>query len=178
MPTPFREIRLHGNRINPFPEGVQGPTRSMFRGDNLIVCRDGYMFSVIAGYCVYSIPRPGMEGVYPVGVGDNYEGPYTHVEVGVRGPRIPKPVKVWKPYWEGVIRKGHTFTITVFPYVPIGLVYDLIKLHRGQADYVPGWGWPYGNPERDAMHRKRGLARMRGFTRKFDEASPVGEPTV
>lgn len=79
-----------------------------------IVCADGFSVSVQAGALLYSRPR------------DDY-GPWTLVEVGYPSER-PEPWHVWKLLAEDPDRP----TGTVYGYVPLRLVEELIERHGGE----------------------------------------------
>lgn len=93
--------------------------------DTHIVCKDGFTASIIAGWGVYCSPRPG--GLYSNDVSEEYAGPYTHVEVGYPSER-PEPWDVWEEFCESPERP----TETVYGYVPVDVVQDLITLHGGE----------------------------------------------
>ena len=73
-------------------------------------CLDGYSVSVQAGEGKYCQPR------------DDY-GPYTAVELGF--PSLPDPML------DGYAESPGKLTDTVYPYVPVALVRDLIVKHGG-----------------------------------------------
>lgn len=118
------------------------------RGSNWIICVDGFKLSVIAGLHVYCTPRPG--GFEHDDVPDDYPGPYTHVEVGFPSER-PEPWachhradgQEWcdrteepltEPHgWECYAEDGEKPTETVYAYVPVLFVEQLIKLHGGES---------------------------------------------
>src|SRR5690606_10699604 len=98
-----------------------------FRGENQIVCRDGFEVSVIAGAGTYCTPRPRWPVADPVPV--DYPGPYSHVEVGYPSQR-PEPWDEWERYAEDPEQP----TDTVYAYVPVALVRALVAAHGGEAD--------------------------------------------
>jgi len=87
------------------------------RPSGQIECLDGFTVSVQAGIGMYSLPRSSRSG---------YDGPYTHVEVGFPNEQ-PEPWKVWSTYAQNV----YDATGTVYSFVPIELVDDLIMFHGG-----------------------------------------------
>jgi len=124
--TMLERIRLHGNRRNA-PESWSTPP-------NWITCVDGFKLSVIAGPGAYSIPKPELIPsippiVYDGTVDPTYSGPYTHVEVGYPSDQ-PEPWSEWSQYAEDPDAPMNT----VYPYVPIELVQELVKTHGGEAN--------------------------------------------
>src|SRR5690606_22160819 len=82
------------------------------RGNNRVVCRDGFRMSVIAGAGTDCTPRPD----WPAVAGEvpaDYPGPYTHVEVGYPSAR-PEPWDQWARYADD----PEDPTDTVYGYVP------------------------------------------------------------
>lgn len=75
-----------------------------------IVCRDGFAVSVQASSVHYCTPRDD-------------DGPYDEVELGYPN----EPVEAWMEYAEDPDRP----TGTVYPYVPIGLVEQVLEYHGG-----------------------------------------------
>lgn len=84
---------------------TRGPSRR-------IKCADGLELSVQASVFTYCSPR-------------NNKGPYTHVEVGYPSGYIAKLM----PFAED----ASTPTDTVYGYVPVGLVLEIINDHGGLA---------------------------------------------
>ncbi|RMH18797.1 MAG: hypothetical protein D6698_06510 [Gammaproteobacteria bacterium] len=78
-----------------------------------ITCTDGFKISIQASRGHYCIPR-------------NDVGPYTHVEVGY--PSEPDPLLA--EYAEDPVE----LTLTVYPYVPVGIVQQVIDKHGGMSD--------------------------------------------
>lgn len=73
-----------------------------------------------------------------------YTGPYREVECGFHDGVRPKPAHRWARYLDTDGRIGRCIagSTSVFNYVPVSLVYDLIKRHGGEAP--PGAiGRPY-----------------------------------
>lgn len=110
--------------------------------DNWIQCADGFKMSVIAGMA-YSTPKlslcfPGtnhphqQQGHAPC----NYKGPYVAVEVGFPTIR-PEPWGLWCVYADGDFEYP---TKTVYGYVPVKMVRDLVRLHGGEVPYHSGSG--------------------------------------
>ncbi len=119
MATPLLDaIANFGNRAEP-AAGAKYRTQP-----NSIVCADGFRLSVIAGWGAYCDPRPD----WTDGVPADYAGPYTAVEVGFPSQR-PEPWDEWSLYCES----PETPTETVYGYVPVQIVRDLIESHGGEA---------------------------------------------
>jgi hypothetical protein len=122
----FRDIRLRGNRRNPWTaleairngEDIDKIDREMW-APGTIQCRDGFEFSVIAGWETYSLP-------------EGEQGPFTHVEVAFFDGRTPKAWRI--PSKSRTVRFIAGQTVIV-PYVPVGVVYDLIRRHGGEIGY-------------------------------------------
>ena len=153
----FREIRQHGNRPAPAEYRRTGnPDALAVRLANVIACRDGFRFSVIAGWGAHCTPRPDWFGDVP----EDYAGPYREVEVGFYGSRLPAPASAWRPYCEGLglWRPYASHTVTVYSHVPVRLVYDLIRLHRGE---VPAVGQPWDLTRRIERVQRIRVARFR-----------------
>ena len=89
---------------------------------NRIRCEDGFEMSVIAGTTTYCTPRPGW-GQTP----DDYQGPYRAVEVGFPSER-PEPWETWEEYCQD----PEVPTKTIYGYVPVDLVRQLIETHGGE----------------------------------------------
>jgi hypothetical protein len=111
MTNKLNDIIKNGNRY--LSDGWKTP-------DSVIVCKDGFRLSVIAGEAVYSSPR--------VEFGESYRGPYKAVEVGFPSAR-PEPWERWETYAEEPSRP----TETVYSYVPVEEVAELIASHGGEA---------------------------------------------
>ncbi|MGW7350886.1 hypothetical protein [Streptomyces sp. NPDC054784] len=100
---------------------------------NLITCVDGFELSVLAGAGAYCAPRPPLFPHLPYSgdalsdVGADYPGPYTAVEVGFPSER-PEPWAAWSRYAEG----ADDPTETVYGYVPVDVVRELIVSHGGE----------------------------------------------
>ena len=110
------------------PDGRTGE----FPVDNRITCVDGFSLSVIAGAGYYCKPRPSLLPDLPAGlVSDapaDYSGPYTAVEVGFPSER-PEPWSEWVQRAEDEADP----TGTVYGYVPVQMVRDLIVSHGGES---------------------------------------------
>jgi hypothetical protein len=123
----LENIIANGNRAPLYPLGAE------WDGDrtNRIVCKDGFTVSVIAGDGTYCCPRP--DSYYRVGglnLGDvpgDYPGPYTAVEAGFPSVR-PEPWGKWSEYCDD----GDKPTDTVYAYVPVELVRELVAAHGGE----------------------------------------------
>ena len=146
--TTFRRIRMRGNR----PAHVFTATSVRFLPpdldqDNIVTCADGFRFSVIAGANVYSLPRvnglPDFPDTMTRSMGmtsAGYPGPYTHVECGFFNGKLPKPAKLWRFYSDYGHRSTYRHRIDVYAYVPVRLVYALIRRHGGEVPTkVPMW---------------------------------------
>ena len=92
-----------------------GQTYSFAKPIPRITCEDGFSLSVHAGAFLYSTPRSN-------------HGPWTHVEVGFPSAR-PEPWDAWAEY----VEEADKPTETVYSYVPVDLVADLITAHGGEA---------------------------------------------
>jgi hypothetical protein len=79
-----------------------------------IVCKDGFSMSVQAGYYLYSIPRIDMKS-----------GNYEAVEIGFPSEKE----ELICEYAED----SSDYTETVYPYVPIEIVEQVIKKHNGMV---------------------------------------------
>lgn len=89
-----------------------------------IRCADGFTMSVIAGCGTYCTPRPDWFNDVPA----DYAGPYTEVEVGYPSER-PEPWEVWSEYAEVAFAP----TETIYSFVPVELVRQLVAAHGGEA---------------------------------------------
>lgn len=130
-------IFAHGNRHGPYGADGKVSDDNLRMGPNVVVCRDGFIMSVIAGWGAYCSPRPGMlpghsspPGFYDVPYG--YPGPYREVECGFPSER-PEP---WERldgehYWRRYAEDEGYPTDTVYPYVPVPMVRALMRLHGG-----------------------------------------------
>jgi hypothetical protein len=95
----------------------QGPTAINTSGKHhhdRVECADGFSVSVQASQFHYCTPRE--DG-----------GPWTHVELGFPSAR-PEPWRKWRKYAEDADRP----TDTVYAYVPVQMVIDLITSHGGE----------------------------------------------
>ena len=97
---------------NGFPEGPKG-YKSSFPMSKRITCADGFSLSVQATHGAYCRPR-------------NNFGPWYEVEVGFPS---AKPELIFQ-----FAEKPSDPTETVYGYVPIELVQNLIDLHGGPND--------------------------------------------
>lgn len=75
-----------------------------------IICKDEFSLSVQANWGAYCAPR------------DNF-GPWTEVEIGFPS-AVPELIT-------GYVDDSEDYTGTIYAYVPIGLVEQLIALHGG-----------------------------------------------
>lgn len=90
-----------------------------YSGDNWIECADGYRFSAVAGFGIRSTPTMELHQ-YVV-------GPFSHLEIGFPS-STPEPWDEWSKYVED---SDHP-TETVYSYVPVELVKDLVARHGGE----------------------------------------------
>ena len=94
------------------PEGVMKVSRNP-----KLVCKDGFTMSVQAGQSLYSSPRD---------VADKYE----QAEVGF--PSSPEPLIVkYAEDWEVEGDDDQRLCDTVYPYVPVELIDEVIRKHGG-----------------------------------------------
>lgn len=96
-------------------KGTRGTDYKSTGVSNMVRCADGFHMSVIAGGGAYTIPR-------------DCEGPYDAVEVGFPSAR-PEPWAVWERYCES----PEAPTDTVYGFVPVAMVRDLVELHGGES---------------------------------------------
>lgn len=103
-----------------------------------ITCADGFTVSVIAGGGTYCTPRPPMcmcavdDDFAPLpwdGVGHDYAGPYSHVEVGFPSAQ-PEPWDEWSQYADDHEAPPEK---TVYGYVPVEMVRRLVADHGGEV---------------------------------------------
>ena len=108
------ELQIHLKSGTPYPsihEEDWTEARSVVRTPALpIVCQDGFVMSVQGSVFAYCSPR-------------NNEGPYTHVEVGF--PSVAEPML------KAFAEDPDNLTNTVYGYVPVTLVLDVINKHGG-----------------------------------------------
>lgn len=90
-----------------------------------IICADGYRLSVVADPRANCIPNPAEPWDGPL---HEYHGSYTHVEVGLPSSR-PEPWQQWKEHAETPDRP----TETIYGFVPVETVRELIEAHGGEA---------------------------------------------
>ena len=95
--------------------------RPPVRPDSTIRCADGFTCSVIAGQGAYCAPYVQLDT-------DLYRGPYDEVEVGFPTAR-PEPWDRWAEWAED----PDDPTGTVYAFVPVDMVRDLIAAHGGEA---------------------------------------------
>lgn len=105
---------------------LRQPYSEYRRGENIIRCADGFQVSVIAGVHCYCTPRP--DWPFEGGTTEDYPGPYTEVEVGFPTVR-PEPWESWTGYADDPDQP----TNTIYSFVPVGLVRDLVAAHGGEA---------------------------------------------
>lgn len=145
--TTLEDIIATGNRGHWHQGDRSKRLFSMPAIPNHIECVDGFTVSVIAGAGTYCEPRPAfcmfgydIDGAEtsctkhdePLVGGNhpcNYEGPYTHVEVGMPS-EAPEPWEIWSEFVEDADEP----TDTVYARVPVEDVRDLIALHGGEVD--------------------------------------------
>lgn len=92
-----------------------------------VICKDGFTMSVVAHFAAYCDPRPGLPEALG-GAEDDYAGPFTHVEVGFPSVK-PEPWKAWAKYAD----EEDDPTGTIYSYVPLRTVNNLVKKHGGYA---------------------------------------------
>jgi hypothetical protein len=140
----LERIIRHGNR--PGVAAILSRDASSPREGNWVVCTDGFKVSVVAGANMYCTPRPSSVTLSDANaVDEDYPGPYTEVEVGYPSERpepwacthnaneygyCPRPADARS--WQCYSDDGDTHE-TVFGYVPVQMVRDLIALHGGEA---------------------------------------------
>ena len=117
-----RSMRLVQRNAVSFEDLVEhGGTRYKLR------CADGFGFSVIAHTYAYCRPRPDSPFEHDF-VPADYDGPFTHVEIGYPLER-PEPWDQWSQWAEDPDSPKDT----VYGWVPVEAVRDLIDLHGGEA---------------------------------------------
>lgn len=117
MSTMEQWAKMH-RRVQPTVEDVAAKG-----GRCKVVCADGFTMSAIAYVATYCEPRPGFD------VPEDYEGPFTALEVGFPSVR-PEPWDMWETFCEDPDRDP---TDTVYSYVGVEHIYKLIELHGGYA---------------------------------------------
>ena len=78
-------------------------------------CKDGFSISIQAAESAYCIPRI------------TYDGQYTKVELGY--PNVPEPI-----IFDHREDPDDDYISAVYPYVPVEIVDEIIKKHRGIED--------------------------------------------
>lgn len=125
MATPLLDdIAAHGNNLPIGAAIASGKSKSR---PNKITCTDGFTVSVLAGWGAYCDPRPDSFGVLG-NVPDDYPGPYQEVEVGFPSQR-PEPWDLWSKRCEN----PDDPTESVYSYVPVWLVRELLEAHGGEV---------------------------------------------
>ena len=99
--------------------------RGYRRGVPAITCKDGYRISVQASTHHYCLDANGQRGIFN---DDKVALPFQSVECGFPSER-PEPWAEWEQYAESPERP----TDTVYGFVPVSLVADLIERHGGEA---------------------------------------------
>jgi hypothetical protein len=113
--------------------------------NNKIKCNDGFEMSVIANWGAYCSPRPSYcrDNDYgqkpPCGncndagalgeVNCDFTGPYTRCEMGFPSVK-PDPWILWAEFCEDESNPEGT----VYPYVPVEMLRELVILHGGEVD--------------------------------------------
>lgn len=143
--------------------GTVGPERRYWR-ENRIQCRDGYQFSVVAGWGAYCAPRPDGWGSLG-GVPADYSGPFTHVEVGFFNGRTPRE-RAWRHLMDGSSGDFAGAT-SVAGYVPVRMVYDLIRRHGGEAKYIGVGPMSRERRPREVAKMARALAAMQNHVKSL-----------
>ena len=157
----FRDIRLLGNRSYVDPDDPSNVLKGR-NGTNIVACRDGYTFSVIAGPGCFCYPRPepvlDSDGLVGLGyVRADYPGPYLDVEVGFFDGGEPRPASRWRPYRKTRPHGYFVGSTQVYGFVPVAMVYDLIRRHGGE---VPPVGQPWDLPQRAQRANRNRLRRL------------------
>lgn len=133
---------------------IDGDTRRAFRRDQIVrvvVCRDGFRMSVLAGIGTHCLPdvtpfsrtrlaammeaapleaikANGLDWqIFGTWVPQDYPGPYTHVEVGMWLPSRPGPE--WEEY------QSLDGNLATYDMVPVDMVRQLVAAHGGEIAY-------------------------------------------
>lgn len=117
----LEDIIARGNK----PQMTVEAMRAWEPRPNWLFCADGFRFSVIAGDGAYCTPRPSAYSILGEAPAD-YPGPYTAVEVGFPSQR-PEPWTQWAEWAEST----EDPTDTVYAYVPVDALRELVALHGG-----------------------------------------------
>jgi hypothetical protein len=88
-------------------------------------CADGYSLSIQARYGAYCAPRPGGNAFGIGGASCDYEGPFYKVEIG-----FPNAHDAALDEW---CEDPDDPTETVYGYVPVDVVRELIAKHGGMV---------------------------------------------
>jgi len=116
MKTSINEFIKNNLKVKVLYEGEDSLMKHMMTSSRLphIVCSDGFEMSVQVGYSLYSEPKKVAKR-------------YSKVEVGY--PSVHEPlIEKWA---ENLFEDSPDFTDTVYPYVPVKVVNEVLKKHGG-----------------------------------------------
>ena len=117
MKTSINEFIKNNLKVKVLYEGEDSLMKHMMTSSRLphIVCSDGFEMSVQVGYSLYSEPKKVAKR-------------YSKVEVGFPSERE----SLLEKYVETIFEDGFVdFTDTVYPYVPVKVVNEVLKKHGG-----------------------------------------------
>jgi hypothetical protein len=116
----FEVIARYGNRWPGYPP-ISHTFAQLKIGRSVIVCRDGFTFSVIAGYGAHCSPRRDDE-TSPCG--HLAATPYNALEFGYPSAR-PEPWEDWRHY---AVFPEWDF---IYAHVPVSMIRELMQSHGG-----------------------------------------------
>ena len=116
MKTSINEFIKNNLKVKVLYEGEDSLMKHMMTSSRLphIVCSDGFEMSVQVGYSLYSEPKKVAKR-------------YSKVEVGYPSDHEPL-IEKWA---ENLFEDMPDFTDTVYPYVPVKVVNQVLKKHGG-----------------------------------------------
>ena len=116
MKTSINEFIKNNLKVKVLYEGKDSLMKHMMTSSRLphIVCSDGFEMSVQVGYSLYSEPKKVAKR-------------YSKVEVGYPSDHEPL-IEKWA---ENLFEDMPDFTDTVYPYVPVKVVNQVLKKHGG-----------------------------------------------
>mgnify|MGYP000536555991 FL=1 len=116
MKTSINEFIKNNLKVKVLYEGEDSLMKHMMTSSRLphIVCSDGFEMSVQVGYHLYSEPKKVAKR-------------YSKVEVGYPSDHEPL-IEKWA---ENLFEDMPDFTDTVYPYVPVKVVNEVLKKHGG-----------------------------------------------
>ena len=116
MKTSINEFIKNNLKVKVLYEGEDSLMKHMMTSSRLphIVCSDGFEMSVQVGYHLYSEPKKVAKR-------------YSKVEVGYPSDHEPL-IEKWA---ENLFEDMPDFTDTVYPYVPVKVVNQVLKKHGG-----------------------------------------------